>query len=231
MTWPVIQKTAQEFASAASSRSLAFGSNVVAGNLLRVVVGGFAGGQPAQTVSVSDSVNGAYTQAGSYSRNGNNFTAIFYFIGTAGGSAPNVTVSLVAFPGTTTFLTIALEEVHPPGSPVTLDSSITNSGTSATPSTGTCPVAGSGESVLAAYSQGTGAGSTTSVSGNFTLENNTNGSVGQQVSTADDTNASASESCTFTTTIGAGSTWAAIAASFKAPASGTKSIRSCPGMI
>lgn len=104
-----LQSTSQEFASSSSARTLQYGSNVTAGTLLVVGIKFYNNTNPG-TVTVSDSSNGSWTQAGSYADNSNigttYRTAIFYVKNTVSGVKPTVTVT----PSATATVTFAIYE-------------------------------------------------------------------------------------------------------------------------
>jgi hypothetical protein len=204
MSNSLLQKTAASFAASASARTLQYASNVTAGSLLTCWVPTNTAGT---SVTVSDNVNGSWTQAGTTVANGGKLGSWWYYKNSAGGSQPTVTVT----PSQSALVTIMLHE-HSVTSPtgVTLDSSIQNTGASGVAmSTGTCPVSGSGELVLAGASwQATAA--TGASGGGFVFEQAV--STNQFGVTADDVNASANEACTFSPNPTSG--WAAMAVSF-----------------
>ncbi len=100
---------------------------------------------------------------------------------------------------------------------VSEDHSVTATGSSVNPATGTCIVSQAGTLVLAGFAEGSANLATITVAGSFTAENKqTNASSAEAQGTADDVNASASEGATFT--VNTSVAWAAMAISFKTSA-------------
>jgi hypothetical protein len=189
----------------ASARTLQYTSNVTAGSLLTAWIPTL---NPAITVTVRDDINGAWAQAGGYAVNGNNRGSWWYFKNSAGGSKPTVTVT----PSAISYVAICLHE-HSVTTPtaVSLDSTVTNSGSSISATTGTCTVSGIGELVLAGFASSS-AFSAITVAAPFIAENVILGGPGEDGATAGDVAASTSEGATFTLTPTA--PWAAMAVSF-----------------
>jgi hypothetical protein len=215
MSNTLLQKITAGFGNSSSARTLQYSGNVTAGSLLSCWVATAAGtaGHNGITVSVSDNINGAWTQAGGYVRDAatnQNSGSWWYFANSAGGSKPVVTVT----PSDSVYTGIGLHEHSVTSATgVAVDSTSTNTGNSANPATGVCHVSSAGELVLAGYGQGSTALSTCSVGSPFTLENSQlNGVTDEGLGTADDVNASASEGATFTLNTSVG--WAAMAISF-----------------
>ena len=189
-----------------------YSSNVTAGSLLAVFVA-YEANSGTATIAVSDNVDGAWQQAGGYVSNGVHTGAWFYFINSAGGSNLTVTVT----PSVAVYMSIDLHAYFV-GSParVTLDSTVTNTGTGKTIATGAVPVSGPGELVLAGFAQGTSDLTTVTVAGPLTLENNQPvGTSYEGSATADDVNAGSAEGATFT--VNSAIAFAAMAISFKIP--------------
>jgi len=218
-TTALLQKTTQGFALSSSARQVPYTSNVVTGSLLTAFIA-FEPGSGKATVNVSDNINGAWTQAGGYVRNGLNTGAWFYFINSAGGSNLTVTVT----PSAAVYMSIGLHEyrVNSPAG-VTLDATASNTGSGETVSTGACAVSAPGDLVLAGFGQGTGALTSVTMGGPLTLETNQPiGTIYEGSATADDTNAGSSEAATFT--MNAAVRFAAMAISFKIPAAASSAV-------
>ena len=165
------------------------------------------------TVAVSDSVNGAWTQAGGHVRKGTHTGAWFYYINSAGSSNLVVTVT----PGAAVWMGIALHEysVSSPAG-VTLDATASNTGNGTSITTGVVPVSGPGELVLAGFAQGNSALINVNVAAPFTLENNQPvGTSFEGCATADDFNVGSAQGATFT--VDSAVAYAAMAISFKIP--------------
>ena len=100
-----------QYASSASARTLQYGGNLTPGTLLVVRVS-FANvtNNNGMDVTVSDDVNGAYTQAGTTSADPDGFqhSAIFYFAGNGSSGKPTVTVT----PNQTGWITIVVDEYY-----------------------------------------------------------------------------------------------------------------------
>ncbi len=204
------QKVTAGFTNGAAAHSLQYASNITAGNLLVAWVAfETSGGTP--TVTVSDDVNGAWTRPAGYSRGGTvRAGTFFYFANSAGGSRPTVTATASAV----AYMTIALFEYTPPLATVTFDNSVTNAGTSTTPSTGSCPVSGTNDIVVAAFGQGTG--NITSCTTPLPLIMETtqfNGSADESGCVADVLGVNSATTATFT--INTSVAWVAMAISFK----------------
>ncbi len=199
-----------EFAGSPSDRTLAYAQAVSAGSLLVAVIGTFTAGI---TLTVSDSVNGAWTQAGSYSvgTDTNSRISIWYFENSGAGT-PTLTVAV----SSTVYVSLALHEYTGCLTSGALRSTVTNTEagsatTSAT--TGTC-TATAGDLVVAGYCQGSALVISNTVASPFTIRaDGIYGAVGEGLATADDVNAPGNEGATFT--ILPAVRWAAIAASFK----------------
>ncbi len=197
---------AQDFGLSAANRTLAYAAAVGAGSLLVVAVSGEAAAPG--TAGVSDSVNGAYAQAGSTVISGQLYLSIWYFENSAAGT-PTVTVQ----PNASTYMGVAIHEYT---GVLTLSSlrsaSAGASGTSVNPATGNAG-SSAGDLVVAAYAEGNGI-STDTVASPFTMRCNTlHAAVGEGLGTADDVAAGGNEGATFTLSASVG--WTALAAAFK----------------
>lgn len=195
------------FGASASARTLQYASNVTAGSLLACwVAQENNSGTTPTTISVSDNVNGAWTQAGTYVTNtfsgSGRRGSWWYFVNSAGGSKPIVTTGT---PSASIYTEISIHEYGVPSpTSVTVDGTSTgapNAPSTTTVSTGTCTVSASGELVVAGWGQGNANGETITVSSPFTKETSQTDGTTEGGGTADDTNASASEGATFTSTI------------------------------
>lgn len=202
----LLQKTSTAFGNSASARTLQYVSNVTAGSLLLLWVTYEDGsGSTLNTVTISDNVNGAWTQAGGYVTANSNTAgrrgAWFYFANSAGGSKPIITMT----PGASVYSSLHILEYSVPSpTGVTVDGTSSGSpltGGTTTVSTGTCPVSGAGELVVAGWGQGNASGEVVTVSSPFTVETSEHDGPTEGGGTADDTNASGAEGATFTTTV------------------------------
>lgn len=203
----LLQKNAQPFGNSASARTLVYTSNVTAGSLLTCWVPTF---NPGITVTVSDNMNGSWTQVATYVANGNQRGSWWYFKNSASGA---ITVTMT--PSSSAFTSMHIHEHSVTSSTgVSVDNTSTGTGSSTAPATGTCTVSGSGELVLAGCGQGANANIPTAVSPHppFTLQNTVDGTASDGGGTADDVNASASEGATFT--LPGSALWCAMAVSF-----------------
>ncbi len=98
-----VQAASATFGSSAAQRSLAFGSNVTAGNFIVVAITTFF--SSTVTVTVTDSQGQTYTQAGAYEGSGSNAISLWYIFNSLGGA---VTVSYT--PSTAAYSAIAIAE-------------------------------------------------------------------------------------------------------------------------
>lgn len=115
-------------ATGAAATSVAYGSNLTAGNTLLAAVG--AAGSAGLTFTVSDGTNGAWTAIAATKYN-TTFSSVqwFYFNNTAGGVKPTVT----AAGGTAN--SIIIHEVSGLANPLVTDGANVTEGTSAAPAT------------------------------------------------------------------------------------------------
>lgn len=134
MAITLIQSKSQQFASSSSARTLAFTANVTTGSLIVVGVATAFGGSGI-TVTVSDNLNGAHTQAGGYGGASNNRASVWYFVNTTPGAC-TVTVT----PSASTYVTIAIHEYAGVATSSALDGTNSNAATSSTQTTGSVPV-------------------------------------------------------------------------------------------
>jgi hypothetical protein len=202
-----VQKAVQQTGTSAAAQSKAFPGNVTAGDLLVVVVATFGTGI---TVTVSDNLNGSYTQGDTYVVNVTCRLSLWFFPNSAGGAC-TVTVT----PSGSCQISMALHEYSGLALSSVLNSTITNTGgVTTTPTTGTCTAAAN-ELVVGAVANDTAVEATQTVNSPFTIRNLADGSVADALATADDVAAAGSEGATFNWS--AGAAFCGIAASFKLP--------------
>lgn len=176
------------YANDTVARTVAYGGNLTSGSLLVVTVGIYLD----VTVTVSDSTNGSYTQAGTYSHASTNLiVSQWYFPNNAATGTPTLTVT----PSGSAYLALAVEEFTgiAPTSP--LEATGGTFTTSSTPTTGTV-TATAGDLVVASLSF---VDNVTSSSANspFTLMTNLAPGGGIGLATAYDLAAPGNESATF----------------------------------
>lgn len=200
------------FGAAPGARTLAYTSNVTAGNLLVVAVATEVG--TGTTVTVSDTRGNSWQQAGTYAPTSIGTASIWY--ATANGSGAN-TVSVL--PSTSSYMSIgAIERAGNAASSVLRAVSTAASGTGTSASTNSV-AALAGDFVIAIATQGTGNIAVT-VASPFTLQvNQPDGSSSVALYAADDLSASGTEAATFT--FGSSAGWATLAAAFKPSAGDT----------
>lgn len=208
ITFVTASFAAQDYASASGARALAYAQNVASGSLL--VMGLYTWGTAGTTVTVSDSLNGAWTQAGGYHANPvpANIMSIWYFQGSAAGAC-TVTVT----PSTTAAIDMMLHEYTGCATTNVLRNTVeTADGLDTHPLSGTC-TASAGDLVFAMFGQPSTATSSMTVAAPFTLRANIPGNVVVGAGSADDVNAGGNEGATWTvnTTV----RWTGSAASFK----------------
>jgi hypothetical protein len=151
MGWSLIQSPAgQGSGNSAGQRSLAFGSNVAAGNLLVAAIATFNNG--AATVSLSDTQGSTWSQLGSYSANGMNVVSLW---ATLAGALSSAADTVKFTPNVSVYGGFCIAEFnYSAAATLSADGSATNSGSSATPSSGNFTVAASNELALTAFCQG-----------------------------------------------------------------------------
>ncbi len=200
----LLQKIVAGFSPSAASHAKQYGSNTTTGSLLIAMItweAGGGGGSGRDVMTVSDNINGTWTKiAGTYKQNSIHSIQWFYFANSTGGSQPTVTATLSGCSNNNCYMTIALHE-YSVGNPtgVTVDNVAVATGTSVNPATGSIPVAGSNELVVAGFCQGTGTITTVTVASPFTLQNNQmNGGSNEAGSSADVISASSAVTATFT---------------------------------
>lgn len=196
-----------------TSTSLAYGSNVAAGNLLVVVVSNFS---TSTTVSISDTQGNVYAQAGTYSTaSGANRVSIWYAMAKASGAN-----TVTATPSSSDFTGLGVLEYSYSGATAfTVDGSVTNNGNTNPHSTGNIPVSGSGELAIAAFCQGSLTATWTPGTGFTNRVSQNNGSSFEALYVDDDfpVSSAVNDSGTSSST---SLTMAAIGASFKATTGG-----------
>lgn len=208
MTWTIKQSGLSANPPSANTRALPFSASVAAGNMLAA----FCISNPAESLIVSDQLNGLWQQAGSYFV-ANSLSLSWWYLPASVGGKPIVSVT----PSASCYLTLAiLEAQSPDGLPGMLDAVATASGSGATAVTSQCP-AQPGELVLAGYADGTtNLSSLTSGTPFLMLQQFL--SVSSQVAgaIAADTNAPGKEAATFIANTAA--QWASLVASFRSSA-------------
>lgn len=216
-TW--VQGNQQSFGNSTLTRTLQYTSNITAGDFLWLFVGLLPGSGTAQVgLTVSDNVNGAWTQAGLYSRNTNNGVqcSLWYFVNSAGGSRPIVSVA----PAVSAAMGLGINEesVTSPTSVVLDSTTLNNQGatTTTTPTSGTVTVSNAGELVIAGFCETTITLTTMTVGGAFSQRQTQLSAASMAFGTASDENASANEAATWT--ISNAAKYAAIIASFNTSA-------------
>lgn len=198
-----VQGAIQSYPSSTAARTCAYPANVTAGNLLVVVVSAFN----AVTVTLADTLGQTYSQAVRLVA-GTITTAIYYVENSTGG-ANTVTVT----PSATAYVSIAVHEYSGAATSGSLDASASASALSTNPSPGAVAAA-AGELIVAAYGQGSNTLASSTVASPFAVrEANLNGSSNEGLQTADDVNASGTETPTFATNLNV--FWVAVAASFR----------------
>lgn len=216
MAFAFVQARDQSFAESGSARSLAYNSNVAAGNLLVAVVSTF---NPGITVAVADSLGQTWSAANitglahPYSEAGDlqNRQSIWYFPNTGAGAC-SVTVT----PSATAYVSIALSEFSGAATANVLGYVTAVAGASTSPNAGDTPLPESPCLTVGGYCFGSGVLASCTVGAPFTQRRNeldgTNFSAG---STADNVNALLAGSPLFT--LSTSKVWTAIAASFRMP--------------
>ncbi len=207
-----VQSTSVAGGVSVTSATITYGGGITAGSLL---VCGIATFNNPGAITVSDNVNGSWTQAGTNIVQSQTGVAIFYFLNSAATSGPStLTVTINTTNGA--FITRAVGEYSGVATSSALNSTVQNTFVGAQPSTGTC-TATAGDLVVAVYGEQSIADSSCTVASPFTLREHKNGSVGEGLGFAEDVNAAGSEGASFT--LNANVTGAAMAASFH-PAGG-----------
>lgn len=171
-----------------------FTSVVTAGSWLNCWIAAEAA-SGVHTVSVTDDVNGAWTQDDTYVRSATiRFGTWWHFKNSASG-----TIHVTATSDVPTYMTMAILEYSVPSpTGVTLVGVSSTTGSGTVLQTSSVTVSGSGQLVLCGFGQGNAAVITTSVDSPFTLETNQpTGTVDEGGATADDQNASANEQAVF----------------------------------
>ncbi len=202
-----------ETGNSGSDRTLAFAQAVSAGSLLVCAVATFneAG------LGVSDSINGVWTQVGTYITSAGQRLSLWYFPNSAAGT-PTVTVS----PDGTAYISFAIHEYTGAMTVAPLRSSSTNTGLSTTPSSGSVTTT-AGELSFAAYCQVDTALSSATVASPYTIRENYLATSVEGLGTADDVAAPGDEAATFT--LSNSVNWLAFGASFKAAPATAKLFR------
>lgn len=213
-----VQSRGNNYGNSSSPQTLAYTSNVTAGNLLVVISA--QGTDTSATVTVTDSLGNTYSQAGSYSTNTNPppfglRIGLFYCISASSGSC-TVTVTPSALVGQN--IDIFEYSGILASSPLTATSG--NTGTSASPSTGSVTINAAGDLVIGGVLATLG-----TVTSSAFNQRTSHGTAG----TADTTNAQATTSVTFSDTLS--EAWTAIGASFKAATAASPAQSSQSGRI
>jgi hypothetical protein len=161
---------------AVTSSTLAYAANCTVGSLLVCALQVGTGGAGI-TLSVSDSVNGAWTLA-EQTHNNNDNVALFYFANNQSAAKPTVTCTQTGGPGTMRF---ALEEWSGlAGAPLDQVASNASNGTTTSPSSGNTPTTtGANELVIGAISGASGV-PTITAGGSATLDLNLTGRLGME---------------------------------------------------
>lgn len=213
MPWTFVQ--AATVGAVTASQSLAYGSNVTAGDLLVVAVSTYG----VDTVTPSDSQGNTYTRAAGYVTNpGNGTLSIWYAIAQTTGAC-TVTVALSA----NDFMGLGILDYTPPAGAVAVDGTAQATGGSTAPSCGSIAVAGAGELCIAAYLQETYSSVTVTAGSGFTLRcNQPNGASYEGLGVEDALNVSTAQTGSFT--LNAAAQWAALGVSFKVTAGATPAL-------
>jgi hypothetical protein len=151
-----VQHTGSATGNSASAQSKAFASNVTAHSALVVAVCTY--NSRTITVTVSDDINGSYTQAGAYIANGagSHVVSIWYFLNSAAGGAPTAGTVTVT-PSVSAFVTFGIHEYSGVLTAAALDGNNSGTGTSTAGLTGSVTVSGAGELLFAALGADTNA--------------------------------------------------------------------------
>jgi hypothetical protein len=196
----VQSNTAQYGANSASARTCQYSSNTTSGNVLIACIATQPASGTAQiTLTVSDNVNGSWTQAGSYVVNTNNGLQLswWYFANCAGGSRPIVSSS----PGASCTQTMLVNEFSVTSiAGFAFDHFNSNfSTTAATPyTTGTVTVSQSGSLVLAAWTEASSTLTSCTASGSFVTGPQVLANSNCAASVAYEVNEGSNVGCTFT---------------------------------
>jgi hypothetical protein len=201
-----VQSRSARTANTTAATALAFNSNVTVGNFLVVIVSTWSASTI--TVTVSDNLNGSWTQEVSYFSNGNLRCSMWTFHRTAAGAC-TVTVT----PNLSAIVSLSIAEYSiPPGSVIAIHNSSNATGSSLTPATGAV-TASVGDFTVAGYNSAATGATTFSVASPFTLrEGVTATATLEGVGLADDVGPTANETATFT--LNSSGSWVGIIASF-----------------
>lgn len=146
MAWGRVQHINASGGNTSSPLTFLFPATVTAGSLLVLKLAIYN----SVTVTVTDNVNGSWTQAGSYAGpSASNKAAVFYFPNSGAG-----TITVTVTPSGSAFLAGNVEEISGVVTSNPLDGTQTNTGTSATFSTGTITVSNASSYVAGAFAFG-----------------------------------------------------------------------------
>lgn len=221
----LVQKATVGFNNSAAQQSLAYANPVTAGDLLVVFIATFNAGV---TVTVSDTLGNTYLQASGYITATENALSCWYCISAFTGS------NTVQFTPNSTAYSVASILEYSGIQPSPLDGTASNSshaGISNSPTTGTIPVSGTGELLIAAFAVG-GNTPTFTPGGGFALQTSQlNGFVQQGLYVEDISGVSSGRSATGTFSVS--SNYVGLGVSFKAvalvpPASYAPEVRQGP---
>lgn len=165
-----VQSTHTGFGASSAQRSLAYASNVTAGDLLVAAIATEAVGSAA-TLAVTDTQGNSWTQAGPYVNQGLDTVSIWYT--TAGSSGAN-TVKFT--PSASVFSAVAIQEWSGGGNQ---DGTGSNTATSASWTTGSVSVSGSCDLIVAAFTYNQGHPDTQTAASGFTADASQSGSSTQ----------------------------------------------------
>jgi len=207
-----VQSAVAGSGNSAAQRSLAYSSNVAAGNLLVVAISTFG---TSITMTVVDTQGNTYAQAGSYGINGSNRVSFWYAVaGSSGANTVQVTPSAAAFMG----LGVLEYSGAPASSP--LDATSTNSGSTLAVSTGTVAVNGANELLLGCFGEGQGTYTFSPDAGFTTRCSQLNGNTNEALVVIEKIGVSASAAATGAWAGTSSVPWPAVGASFKVAAAG-----------
>jgi hypothetical protein len=211
MSTPFVQSKAAGFATGSATRTLAFDVDVTAGSLLVATIAMF--GAATDETEVTDSLGQHWTKAGGYVRNGSQSISLWFFPNTAAGAC---TVSSNPAGASAPRQVIGIHEYSGVAVANALWATATATGASTTPSAGALTAKTAGDLIVTGFGEGNQNLSSITVDAPFTLRSDVETGVGTDaLGSADDESATgAAQTATFTLDLS--STWAAIAATFRA---------------
>jgi hypothetical protein len=189
MAFSFVQSKSHGFGSATTG-AITLPSAATSGNCLIVAVA-LSAAASADTATLTDNLGQTYTKAVHVGSGSGDTLQIWYLNNTAGG-AQTVTVTCPSG-----FLAFAVHEYY--GSVLPAPFTVTNTSSSASPSTGAIPIVGSGVLTFAAYKNDGSNLSSATVAAPFTVrENVLTGFSTEGIGTADDLSSSGSVTATWT---------------------------------